>query len=366
MWAGATEQPAPLLSIIIDNYNYGRFLAEAIDSALAQNYRPLEVIVVDDGSQDDSRTVMAGYCDRIRPIYKSNAGQASAFNAGFAASQGDIIVFLDADDRLLPHTGEQVARLFAADMNIAKVHYRLAVIDAAGRLTGDIMPPSHRPLPRGDLRWRALASPDDIPWLPTSGNAFARRSLVAIFPVPEGVYRICADYYLSNLTTLFGTIEALDLPGGHYRVHGKNSHYTSTLNLDQTRQIILLTRATHGYLARLARALGYAPASFDADQFASVTYVAHRLVSLRLAPEEHPIAGERYGELVALGMRAAFGRSDLPLLIRCAFAVWLVAVALAPRPIIHWLTRQVFQPGQHGLLSVLRAQVGRLVLRRPA
>ena len=79
------------VSVIINNYNYGHFLGAAIDSALTQTYAPIEVVVVDDGSTDDSRNVIAGYGSRIRAVLKVNGGQASAFNAGFAASTGAVI-----------------------------------------------------------------------------------------------------------------------------------------------------------------------------------------------------------------------------------------------------------------------------------
>src|SRR5437870_11095985 len=94
-------------SIIITSYNYGRFLAEAIDSALAQTYPATEVIVVDDGSTDHSRELVLGYGDRIRAVLKENGGQASAFNAGFNVSRGDVLFFLDSDDLLLPSAVEQ-------------------------------------------------------------------------------------------------------------------------------------------------------------------------------------------------------------------------------------------------------------------
>jgi len=78
----------PLVSIIINNYNYARFLRDAIDSALNQTYDRTETIVVDDGSTDNSREIIAGYGDRIIPVLKENGGQNSAFDAGFAASAG--------------------------------------------------------------------------------------------------------------------------------------------------------------------------------------------------------------------------------------------------------------------------------------
>src|SRR5262245_56700835 len=98
----------PLVSILINNYNYGRFLAAAVDIALSQRYPSTEVIVVDDGSTDDSRAIMASYGTRIRPVLKENGGQTSAFNAGVAASRGDILCFLDADDLFYPEKVDHI------------------------------------------------------------------------------------------------------------------------------------------------------------------------------------------------------------------------------------------------------------------
>ncbi|MGL5078202.1 MAG: glycosyltransferase family 2 protein, partial [Waterburya sp.] len=94
-----------LVSILINNYNYGNYLPFAIESAINQTYSNTEVIVVDDGSTDNSQEVINSYRDRDRriiPILKNNNGQGSALNAGFAVSKGEIICLLDADDRWLP------------------------------------------------------------------------------------------------------------------------------------------------------------------------------------------------------------------------------------------------------------------------
>ena len=107
----------PLVSILINNYNYGRFLTEAIDSAIAQTYSHIEIIVVDDGSTDNSHDIIASYGTKIVPIIKQNGGQASAFNTGFAASHGDIICFLDADDLFLPHKVTEIVKILTADLD---------------------------------------------------------------------------------------------------------------------------------------------------------------------------------------------------------------------------------------------------------
>jgi glycosyltransferase involved in cell wall biosynthesis len=90
----------PPVSVVIPCYNQGHFLDEAITSALGQAYRPVEVIVVDDGSAD--RTGEVAHAWGVRCLRQANRGLPAARNAGLAASTGEYVVFLDADDRLLP------------------------------------------------------------------------------------------------------------------------------------------------------------------------------------------------------------------------------------------------------------------------
>lgn len=88
----------PRISVIIPTYNAARFVAEAIDSALGQTLAPLEVIVVDDGSTDETERVLESYGDRIRVVRQSNGGPAAARNRGIQESKGNLIAFLDHDD----------------------------------------------------------------------------------------------------------------------------------------------------------------------------------------------------------------------------------------------------------------------------
>lgn len=92
---------ASLVSVIIPTYNYAHFIGEAIESVQAQTYRNFEIIVVDDGSTDATRDVVSGFPE-VRYLHQANQGIALARNAGQLASNGDFLVFLDADDRLLP------------------------------------------------------------------------------------------------------------------------------------------------------------------------------------------------------------------------------------------------------------------------
>lgn len=103
------------VSVIIPNYNYGRFIGEAIESALAQTYPPLEIIVVDDGSTDDSVKIVESFGDKVKLITLQNGGVGKARNIGAANASGKLLAFLDADDIWLPEKSERQIGLFSED-----------------------------------------------------------------------------------------------------------------------------------------------------------------------------------------------------------------------------------------------------------
>jgi glycosyltransferase involved in cell wall biosynthesis len=221
-----------LVDIVVNNHNYGRFLVAAIDSALMQTHPNVKVIVVDDGSTDGSRDILRAYDHRVDLVLKANGGQASALNSGFARSRGDVVIFLDADDMLRPDAAALVAREFAADPALAKVQYRMEVVDGEGRRTGRVKPAHHLPLPRGDVSRAELTFPFDLVWLATSANAFDAGALRRIMPVPEGDFAECPDWYLVHLTPLLGRVASLDAVAAYYRVHGGNRYEPQEPALD--------------------------------------------------------------------------------------------------------------------------------------
>jgi glycosyltransferase involved in cell wall biosynthesis len=111
----------PCVSVVIPTYNYGHFISEAIDSALAQTYGNIEVIVVDDGSTDDTGSRLNAYGDRIRYIYQPNAGLSAARNTGIKNAKGDFIAFLDSDDAFHPQKLELQMDFFAAEPQLGLV-----------------------------------------------------------------------------------------------------------------------------------------------------------------------------------------------------------------------------------------------------
>jgi glycosyltransferase involved in cell wall biosynthesis len=101
----------PLISCIVPVYNCERYLGETLDSVLAQTYEPLEIIVVDDGSTDQTAAIAARYAPRVHYLWEPNAGEAAARNRGLSAARGDFVAFVDADDLWHPDKLQrQVAR----------------------------------------------------------------------------------------------------------------------------------------------------------------------------------------------------------------------------------------------------------------
>jgi glycosyltransferase involved in cell wall biosynthesis len=328
----------PLVSIVINNYNYGRFLGEAIDSALAQTYPNAEVLVVDDGSTDNSREVIEDYRDRVIPVLKENGGQASAFNAGFAASSGEIVLFLDADDYLFPETIEQVIK--AWEPGVVNVQYRLKQVDTTGNSLGSFNPPRDVPMQRGEV-WRTLLSRGYYRFPPTSGLAFSRAALEQVLPMPDKDYRIAADGYLAALIPFYGSVEAIEVPLGAYRVHGNNLWKQRGLEMssERLRGFVQHDLDKMDLIRRTAEKLRHkVPVDLDSRHYASLQT---RLILLRLHPQDHLIPDDTRAGLVYRGTQATWLYSSLPWRRKLRLSAWFIWVGLMPLPVaklaITWL-----------------------------
>jgi glycosyltransferase involved in cell wall biosynthesis len=221
----------PLVSIIINNYNYGRFLGAAIDSVLTQDYVPKEVLITDDGSTDNSREVLDKYVGLVTPILKENGGQASALNSGVRASQGEILCFLDADDCF---GAGKVARVVEAFLHLGLnskpllVHHRLQIIDAGGNLVdAQLIGRLHdSPLNLYPYAKRYKSLPYE--GSPTSGLSVNRHLISRLFPIPEKGISTSADDFVVKGASVIGELYSLQDVLGSYRVHGKNLWHGST------------------------------------------------------------------------------------------------------------------------------------------
>lgn len=250
----------PLVSVVIDNYNYAHLLGATIESVLAQTYSRVETIVVDDGSTDESRTLIEGFGERVRPIYKTNGGQASAFNAGVAAVRGEIVCFLDADDLWTAEKVQRVVEVFAAEPRADWIRHRLQVIDASASPVGVALPWISR---------SRLQAPDPLLFIEgrvpvlTSAVALRRELAERVFPLPERTppwagepglsLRWDADAYLAfRAAACGGWAYSLNEVLGSYRRHG-SQRFEGLAGIEtmMTNQIDIARAATSAFEGRV-------------------------------------------------------------------------------------------------------------------
>jgi glycosyltransferase involved in cell wall biosynthesis len=317
----------PLVSIVVDNFNYGRFLHAAIDSALAQTYRKVEVIAVDDGSTDNSRDVISSYGDKVTAVFKPNGGHASALNAGFRASHGGIVMFLDADDVLLPNAVEEVVRGWHP--RVAKAQFVLAHIDSDGRTLGGTVPYLPAQMPNGDIRASILKVGGYI-GVPTSGNAFARTVLDRLLPLPESQWRQAADTSLEIIAPFLGDVVSLRKTLGCYRIHESNHGMLSEeLDSRKLRVKIIIDLQRECALSEFASRSGFTiPRNWAALEPAHSKF---RLASLRVDPTHHPIMDDRPMRLMLTGLRSSWRNPLYNLRGKLFHTLWFPLAALLPR-----------------------------------
>ncbi|MGL5059129.1 MAG: glycosyltransferase [Microcoleus sp.] len=125
--------PTPQVSVIIPAYNAARYIVQAVESVLSQTFTNLEIIVVDDGSTDDTHQVLQPYLNRIRYIYQENQGVAFARNQACQLAKGEFLAFLDADDYFLPEKLEKQIACFKADPALDMVQTGWLIVGETGQ-----------------------------------------------------------------------------------------------------------------------------------------------------------------------------------------------------------------------------------------
>lgn len=232
------------LSIVIPCYNHGRFLAAAIESALAQQSPVSEVVVVDDGSTDDSAAVAARYA-AVQVIRQPNRGLAAARNAGRAATRGEIVIFLDADDVLWPTAAAAAMAHLGAHPLAGMVSGGCRVIDRAGEPVA-----TNVPTVRHD-HYEALLR-DNFLWMPAM-TAFRRAALdeVGVF---DARVNPTADYDMYLRVSRRFPVVSHDQIVADYRSHGDNMSADPIVMLEGTLRVLRAQAAhVHGD-ARLLQA----------------------------------------------------------------------------------------------------------------
>jgi glycosyltransferase involved in cell wall biosynthesis len=153
-----TSDRTPQVSVVIPAYNCAAYIGQAVDSVLNQTYANCEIIVVDDGSKDDTRLILENYGDRVRYIYQQNQGVSIARNSGIQLARGEFVAFLDADDFFLPDKLAAQIAVFAAQPNLGIVHSGWRLVNSKGEPFQDVKP--WQKVPKLDLemwlRWKPV------------------------------------------------------------------------------------------------------------------------------------------------------------------------------------------------------------------
>lgn len=259
----------PLISILVGTYNYDRYLPIAIESVLKQTYRNWEMLIVDDGSTDQSWRVLEHYSHadrRISIAVQKNAGHGAALNTAFNMAQGDLIALLDADDAFEPNKLERVVTQFHGDSSAGILIHRLQRITGEGRPYGHPMPDS---LISGYIGPQALRQGGNVSGVPpTTGLVFRREVAQEVFPIPA-IFRRAADAYLFRLAQFITPITSVPDALSLYRIHGAN---VTASGINAPTMLKLVEDYHHVYAAQRS----FLKSTFGAD-------VSRRL-DLKIAP----------------------------------------------------------------------------------
>lgn len=230
----AQSEAEPLITAVVNNYNYGRYLHNAIGSVLRQTYERIELIVVDDGSTDHSREIIASYGDKVIPVLTENGGQGHAVNMAAAAATGDYVAFLDADDFWLPEKVAKMVELARSRPDAGMLYHRYLNINVYGHAMGGPEPPFLLP-PKFKLGYMRSGGSY---WHSVMSTLMLRRELLLkIVPIPTYANREGADSVLEHCGILLSRIAAHPDALAYRRLHGANLYAAGRETYDRTPEL---------------------------------------------------------------------------------------------------------------------------------
>jgi glycosyltransferase involved in cell wall biosynthesis len=239
----------PFVSVVMTTYNYGRYLERSLSSVLAQDF-PVdsrEIIIVDDGSTDDTQRILQGFRDQIRCIRQKNSGQAEGINHALEVVKGDIVAFLDPDDEWYPQKLKRIVPEFQ-DPEVGMVQH---LMDVKKSVPGNSFRFSNQ-LSTGRMAEQTLTP--DFRSMPTSALSFRTEILRSFLPAPS-VLKTGADWYFSVLVSIVTKIIAVQEILGAYWIHGEN-FFTNTMTAASFRQQILMIETVHARSVEVALSKG--------------------------------------------------------------------------------------------------------------
>lgn len=316
---------SPKISVVIPCYNYGRYVGQAIDSVLAQRYPALDLVVVNDGSTDDSLAVIRRHVAGGTIIDQPNQGEVAARNAGFAVSTGDVIMFLDADDLLEPAALSRIADAWSP--RIAKIQFDLLVIDAEGkdlgRRFGHFRPDFTIQRVRDDF-----ARTGTYRWPVTSGNAYSRWFVSRAFPQ---VFEGSVDGYLNTIAPLYGDVLTLPEALGRYRLHDTNQS-SRTRTCSGLATVIAHRRRELAEMQRHAALRGVTlPPADPLDH--EIPFLNYRLIATKLGSTYPGSDQDRPVKLLFKALQQ-LSREGLPAETTMTHAIWFLVLVTVPTAMV--------------------------------
>jgi glycosyltransferase involved in cell wall biosynthesis len=340
------------LSIIIANHNYRDFVGVAIASALAVDWPDKEVIVVDDDSTDDSRSIIEDFSGRVAAYFRPKSHQLGAHMFGFEQSTGEVIIFLDADDLLEPEVMQEVAKLWRP--GISKVQYRMNVIDATGRQLGTAIPqfPAHddpAKLRRNFLRTMAYTTP------PGSGNAYSRDFVRNVFSLGSRIPQ--SDAALLTVAPILGDVVTIRRPLARYRVHDVSYSAMGPCNVgNKLRQSLYQDIEKARLFASVTQRLNLrVPRDPLKD---SLHHLQYRIASYLVEPSAHPFPEDTKSSLLFRLVSSAVFSSQMPARDRALLIAWALACTLSPPGYRQFLIQMRFSVTSRPM--VVRALLGKI------
>jgi len=223
-----TAPGAPLVSVVLTSYNYEAYVAEAIQSVFTQSYRNIELIVVDDGSQDASPDVIRSMIQDapfpVKTLFKENGGQSSAFNAAYEHVHGEIVCFIDSDDVWREDKVKAMVNLIRRCPDGGVYQHQCEVgFGGPNRLeyiiSGDVFDGWKRLGPRVNV---AVYQGRISPFVPTVGLAFRKAVLDQVMPIPKQLIT-CPDAFLTRTCITHGPLYSRPAVLATWRDHGDNA-----------------------------------------------------------------------------------------------------------------------------------------------
>jgi len=309
------------ISIVIPNYNYGRYVGSAIQSALDVDWQDTEIIVVDDGSTDDSEEVIRSFGGKIRTVFQENATQRVACNVGYAMSTGDAILFLDSDDMLHPSIGQEIAKVWRP--GVSKVQFQMMRIDEEGMPMNSVFP-AYDPMPTPARIREWVFATSSYPTPPGSGNVYARTFLDRIFPLHDSCGAF-SDSACVAAAPFMGDVETAPRPLVFYRVHDRND---SDLTQDPTRFVREILRAK----ARFE----YAHRQIGESTFNSESLVVRSLEVLQFrvaAPDSRLLNEDSWAPILIDCVRVPWFFPSATRKVRFVVAVWTLLTMITPKSV---------------------------------